>query len=206
MNKIDPKKLVSLLEVAYELRNREFKSPFSWADPSQGALWLREKITRTVLGMTNTPFGGDVVIGVEEDEKKGLRLVGLTDDQLKSFQDYDGIKGFIDGFSSLATNFDIYWGDYKSQNYVVLTIQEFDEMPVVCRKNGQSSGVMTKDDIYSRSKKAPYSTIKATDLEIREIVRMAADKEKSQLSGRGWKKAELVRPAQFYKEQIKDLK
>lgn len=206
MNKIDQKKLDSLLEVAYELRNREFKPPFSWADPPQGVLWLREKIARTILGMTNTPFGGDLIVGVEEGDKKGLSLTGVSDAQLESFQDFDGIKGFIDGFSSLATNFDIYWGEHKGQKYVVFTIQEFDEMPIVCRKNGQLAGVLTKDDIYARSKKAPYSTIKATDLEIREIVRMAADKEKSQLTGRGWKKADLLNPSQYYKKQVEDLK
>lgn len=138
MKKLPDKKIQSLIEVAYELRDREFKSAFSWADPKSS--WLREKVARAVLGMTNIKYGGNIIIGIKEDtngENKKMVLEGLTENQLEGFGDYDAIKGFIDGFSYLDTNFDMGWGEYEKKRYVVLTVAEFYEIPVICKKDGQ---------------------------------------------------------------------
>jgi len=206
MKKLSDKKIQSLIEVAYELRDREFKSAFSWIAPKSS--WLREKITRAVLGMTNLKYGGNIIIGIGEDtsgENKKLVLEGLTSSQLGSFGDYDAIKGFIDGFSYSDTNFDIGWGEYEKKRYVVFTVAEFYEIPAICKKNGQHKGVLQKEDIYARSKKGLYSTIKATELELREIIKMAADKEREALRERGYVKTGELTAEQFYKRQIKDL-
>lgn len=203
MKKLSDQQIKTLLEVAYELRNREFKSPFSWADSRSS--WLKEKVTRAILGMTNTKSGGNIIIGVEEDKNKRLILKGLTDNQLQSFEDYDGIKGFVDGFSYSDTIFNMAWGEYQKGKYVVVTVQEFYDVPLICKKDGQHKGILCKDDIYVRSKKAPYSTIRATELELREIVKMAADKERVELTQRGWVKSGELTTEEFYKKQIKDL-
>lgn len=155
--------------------------------------------------MTNTRSSGQIVIGVEEGKDKKLILTGLTDDQLKSFENYDGIKGYIDGFSHTETNFDISWGELKSKKYIVFTVQEFYEIPSICKKDGHEKDVLKKHTIYARSKKAPYSTIPVTDVELREIIHMAVDKEKSDLKLRGWIRAGEISPEDFYKSKIKDI-
>lgn len=203
MNKLSEEQLAPLLEAGYELRNREFKSPFSWTDAK--SRWLKEKVTRAVLGMTNTRSSGQIVIGVEEGKDKKLVLTGLTDDQLKSFDNYDGIKGYIDGFSHTETKFDISWGELKSIKYVIFTVQEFDETPSICKKDGKEKDVLRKNTIYARSKKAPYGTIPVTDVELREIIHMTVDKERSNLESRGWIRAGEVSPEDFYKSRIKDI-
>ncbi len=206
MKKLPDKKIQSLIEVAYELRDREFKSAFSWVDPKSS--WLREKVARAVLGMTNIKYGGNIILGIKEDtngENKKMVLERLTEDQLESFGDYDAIKGFIDGFSYLDTNFDMGWGKYEKKRYVVLTVAEFYKIPMICKKDGQHKGVLRKDDIYVRSRKGPYSTIRTTELELREIIKMAADKERVELRGRGYVKTGKLTTEQFYKQQIKDL-
>src|SRR4030042_5166116 len=111
--------------------------------------------------MTNTRYGGQVVVGIEVKDDRTITLKGVTDEQLKSFNDMDGIKGVVDGFSFTNTDFDINWGDHEGKKYVVFTIQEFAEIPAICRKNGDSKGVLTAYDIYARSKKAPYGSITA---------------------------------------------
>lgn len=203
MNKLADEQIAALLEARYEFRNMEFKSPFLWSDSS--SRWLREKVVRAVLGMTNTKLSGQIIIGIEEGKQKELILKGLTDNQLDSFQDYDHIKGYIDGFSHTETNFDISWGESKSKKYVVFTIQEFYEIPAICKKDGQEKNVLKKDVIYARSKKAPYSTIPVTDIELREIIHMAVDKEKNDLKTRGWTKKDDFLSEDFYKSKIKDI-
>jgi len=203
MNILTDEQMAALLEAGYELRSREFKSPFLWSDAN--SRWLKEKVTRAVLGMTNTRLSGQIIIGVEEGKQKELILRGLTDDQLDSFKNYDRIKGYIDGFSHTETNFDISWGESQSKKYVVFTIQEFYEIPAICKKDGQEKDILKKDIIYARSKKAPYSTIPVTDIELREIIHMAIDKEKNDLKTRGWTKNDEVLPEDFYKSKIKDI-
>ena len=203
MNKLTDEQMAALLEAGYELRNREFKSPFLWSDIN--SRWLKERVARAVLGMTNTRSGGQIIIGVEEGKKKELIPRGLTDNQSDSFKDYDGIKGYIDGFSHTETTFDISWGELQNNKYVVFTIQEFYEIPAICKKDGQEKDVLKKDVIYARSKKAPYGTIPVTDIELREIIHMAVDKEKYDLKTRGWIRKGGVSPEDFYKSKVKDI-
>jgi hypothetical protein len=203
MNKLTPEQINSLLEAGYELRALEFKSPFSWIDPA--SRWLKEKVTRAILGMTNTRFGGQIVVGIEEGKNGELVFKGLTEDELKSFEDYDRVKGYVDGFSYNDTNFDLAWGELQGKKYVVFTVQEFYEIPAICKDDGQEKDVLKRHQIYVRSKKAPYSTIPATETELREIIHMAVDKEKAELASRGWVKEGAQTPEQYYKEKIKDL-
>lgn len=188
-----------------ERRGLEFKEAFSWSDNDANA-WIREKSIRAILGLTNIPTGGRLVIGVKEENGKP-RITGLTSDQLSSFEAFDSIKGVVDGFSSVGTSFEILCGEYKSQDncihtVAVFAVNEFDEYPAVCKKNGQSSGTLVKDDIYTRAKIGAAATIKATDAELREMIRMAADKEKISLTKRGYTRDQAN---SVYDEQIEDL-
>jgi hypothetical protein len=204
MNKLTNDQIRLLLEAGYETRTREYKPSFSWNN-NEKSIWIKEKVTQAVLAMSNTRYGGQIVIGVIEGDGKRLVLSGLNKDEFNTFEDYDGIKGYIDGFSYTDSIFDISYGEHLSKMFVVLTIQEFNEIPLICKKNGQT-GVLRKDDIYVRSKKAPYSSIRATEPELREVIHMVVDKEKSDLISRNWIKKGVVNPDQFYKDQIKDLK
>lgn len=203
MKKLLDEQIAQLLEAGYELRNIEHKPPFGWnGEKSQ---WAMEKVIRAILAMTNTRYGGQIIIGIEVSDDRSINLKGVTDEQLKSFDDFDGVKGIVDGYSFINTDFDISWGVHESKKYVVITVQEFSEIPAICRKNGDSRGVLTVYDIYARSKKAPYGSIKATDAELREIIHMAVDKEKSNLKSRGWTNKSTISPEDFYNKQIKDL-
>lgn len=203
MKRLTNDQMAQMLEVGYELRNLEHKPPFGWND--NNSTWVKEKLTRAVLAMTNIRYGGQIIIGIDETKTKEIRLTGLTDVQLKTFEDFDGIKGFIDGFSYTNTDFDIEWGEHNGSKFVVITVQEFSEIPAICRKDGQTTGTLRKDDIYARSKRAPYSSIRVTETELREMIKMAIDKEKTDLKSRGYVKKSIVSPEEFYKKQIKDL-
>lgn len=203
MKKLLDEQIAQLLEAGYELRNIEHKPPFGWND--EKSQWVMEKVIRAILAMTNTRYGGQIIIGIEVSDDRSVNLRGVTDEQLKSFGDFDGVKGIVDGYSFTNTDFDISWGAHESKKYVVITVQEFSEIPAICRKNGDSRGVLTVYDIYARSKKAPYGSIKITDAEFREIIHMAVDKEKSNLKSRGWANKSTISPEDFYNKQIKDL-
>lgn len=202
MKEISKEQLAMLLEAGYETRSIEFKPPFLWSDIN--SRWLKEKVVRAVLGMTNIRLGGQIIIGVSENQNE-IILEGLTDEQLDSFNDYDGIKGYIDGFSYTGTIFDISSGFFENKKFIIFSIQEFYEIPAICKKNGQERDILKKDIIYTRSIKAPYSTIPVTDMELREIIHMAVDKEKYDLEVRGWIRKMGIEPEKFYKDNIQDI-
>lgn len=206
IKKFDEKELRNLIEAGYESRNLEYKPAFLWKNQTN-TLWIREWIVRSVLAMTNTRFGGRIILGISENKKKKtIKLTGVTDKQLDSFNDYDGIKGYVDGFSFSGTNFDLAWGKYQKRKFIIFSIQEFIDIPVICKKDGSSSNSpLRKFDIYSRSKLASYGSIRATDLELREIIRLAASKERGDLRSLGWVRKGEIAPPEFYEKQIKDL-
>jgi len=176
-----------IIEAGYETRNLEFKSPFLWDD--KDSLWLREKVIRTILGMSNTQDGGNIVIGVSEKDNQ-LEFVGITEDQLATFI-YDVIKGVVDGFASPSSSFDIAQASYKGNWYLVIGVSEFEEMPIICKNDGQyksSQGdyLLRRGDIYTRSRSGQAGTIRTTETEMREIIEIAVDKNQRRLLRRGW--------------------
>lgn len=187
----------------YERRDVEFKPPFAWTDTTSN--WAKEKVIRAVIGMSNTKGGGYVVIGVDETTDHKADLKGLDDTLLGSFEDYEAIKGAIDGFVYGYVDFQIGVAEYDNHKFAVIAVSEFEETPNLCKKNGQENGILVKDELYVRSKSSSPATIKATDLELREILKMAADKEKVELDARGFTKATEPNVVQYYKEINKDL-
>jgi len=85
MKKLSEEQIALLLEAGYELRNKEYKPPFRWDDDK--SKWAKDKVIRAVLAMTNTRYGGQIVIGIEVKDDRTVILKGVTDEQLKSFDD-----------------------------------------------------------------------------------------------------------------------
>jgi len=154
--------------------------------------------------MTNTFSGGRIVIGVTENLKtRKFELTGLTEEQLKSFENYDSIKSTVDGFSTIQTDFDIDKCIHEGKSYIVVTVREFTDIPTLCRKDG-TTDKLKKDDMYVRSKKAQYSTTRVSELEIREIVNMAVDKQTKDLQKRGWSR-NIPNVKDFYSKETEGV-
>lgn len=73
-----------LIALEYEQSGVEFKGPGSLSNGR-----LAAQVVKAVLGMANRRDGGVVIIGVEESEGR-LKPVGLTDEQLVTW-DYDKV-------------------------------------------------------------------------------------------------------------------
>jgi len=184
MREIPQEEFLKLIEAAHESRNIEFKPAFSWIDDN--SFWLRDKILRTILGLVNTPDGGYIVIGIEEDENKRPVFIGLNENQINSFS-YDDMKGKVDGFSSPNINFDVSMASYQEKKFVVIKVEEFDDMPIICRKDSQSENILKRGVIYCRSRSGPPQTMPVTEVEMRELMEIAVDKQQEKLRRRGYK-------------------
>lgn len=203
MIKMPLEDFLPLIEAGHETRNTEFKSPFTWGEDK--ALWLQEKVIKAVLGFSNTKDGGNIVIGITEEVNSSPQLVGLSKDKIRSFS-YDDIKGQIDSFGSSAISFMIKEAEYNDKCFIVMQVGEFEELPIICKKDSQTKDIMRRGDIYCRLLSGNISTDKATEKEMREIVEMAIDKGNRKLRKRGYILKQEQKVEDFFAQQIKDLK
>lgn len=184
MKQMATSNFLSLIAAGHENRHIEWKQTFSWND--KNSIWLKEKVIRAMMGFANTPDGGYIIVGIKEGGGKGPRLNGLTAEELSSFV-YDTIKDSVDGFSSSPIIFEIFFSIYKNKKFVIIRVEEFDELPVICKKNSQNRGVLKKGVIYCRSRGGSPKTIPVTETETRELIQRAVDKQQEILRRRGWR-------------------
>lgn len=191
MRHLAPEKFQEMIETGHETRNIEFKSSFAWSDDS--SVWMREKVIQTMLGMANTRDGGTIIIGAPEQNGAPDLTVGMTAPHLSSFDRYDDIKAKVDRFGS-NVSFSLADAEHAGRTFVVIGVQEFARMPVICKdtgtdhsKDGRGGFLLRKGEVYVRALVGPESTVRASDVEMAEIIEMAVDKSLRNLRGRGWR-------------------
>jgi len=198
MKKMSDEEFSKLIKAAHESRQIEFKSPFSWVDDN--SVWLREKVVRCILGMANTPDGGYLIIGIEEDVDKKPVFSGIEEDAVNTFN-YDVVKGVVDGYSFTGVNFEINQATYENKKFVALRVEEFDDIPVICKKDSQTEGTLKRGVVYCRSRSGPPKTIPVTETEMHEILQMAVDKQREHLKRRGYEYSQTEVDSELFKKQ-----
>ncbi len=170
----------TLLARGYESRGVEFKGPGARSDSV-----LLAKVARAAMGMANRRDGGFVIIGVD-DINRTLVPTGLTADQLRTWQ-YDDLAPAIAPFTdpTLQFDFEVLVSEHKS--FVVLTVHEFAELPVLCAKDYQvrieprprdpnarrTVEISRRGACYVRSRHKPETSEIPSQEEMRELLDLA---------------------------------
>jgi predicted HTH transcriptional regulator len=116
-----------IMSLSRELRGVEFKGP----GPSSNRR-LFAQVVKGVLGMANRRDGGRVIIGVE-DHGNTLRPVGLNETNLASWN-FDDVADRMAVYADPNVNFDLEVREYNGNRYVVLQVEEFADVPVLCKR------------------------------------------------------------------------
>ena len=186
------------IEAGKETRHLEYKESVSWDE-----MPIKLKITKSILGMSNTKDGGSIIIGMEEQADKSYKPLGVTATHLSSFQKTDEIKDFVSNYADPYVEFEINVEQYDSKNFVIINITEFEELPIICKK--PYPDILRRGTIYVRSKRGKPETIEVpTEVEMREIIEMAVDKANLKLYKRGYQIAGKTNDEQLYNIEIKD--
>jgi len=127
--------------------------------------WNKQSIVKDILAMANTLDGGRIVFGIEDDP---VNRVGLTDDQLETF-DQEVMKDQIDPYADPDVQFDVSIAEGQDGfRYIVLTIQPFTLLPVICSKGGED---VSAGRIYIRPRGGrPQSREVRSSAELRDIL------------------------------------
>lgn len=196
-----------ILAIGREQPTVEFKGPGPKSDKH-----LFAKVTRAVLGMANRRDGGFVIVGVKEDQS-GLALAGLTAEQLASWS-YDNLA---DGFASYAepsVEFDREVIKYKRKKFLVIRVEGFTEVPVLCKKgyNKDREVILRDGACYIRPRRKPETIEVSTYADMRDLIDLATDKSlrrfiaRAQAAGIPVTTHKTVSDEDLFEEQNKDFK
>jgi len=166
-----------LLTLEHEIPGVEFKGPGPRGDD-----YLRAKVARAVMGMTNRRDGGIVIIGVEE--RGGvLNPAGLSQNDVGSWRNNDRVIDALASYMNPPAIFDLSIREFQEKKFVVLEVHEFADIPTICKKqyqrdhqSGHHEVVLREGACYTRSRHKP-ETVEIFTLEhMRELLDRAVEK------------------------------
>lgn len=190
--------LEGLINYPNEERWLEFKHSTPWSNRR-----FRAKIVKTILGLSNVRNGGWIIIGKDNDGTPS----GMSQVDFDSYNQ-DDMKTIVDNYADPLARFDLLPFTNGGLRFLIIKVYEFDEIPVVCKK--EYSAIMRKGALYTRSTGKPETIEVPSQTEMREILKMAKTK-----AVRLWfeEMAEVGAPIppvgdsdDRYKEEISDLR
>jgi predicted HTH transcriptional regulator len=156
-----------ILALGHETRGIEFKGPGALSNGR-----LAAQVVRAVLGMANQRDGGLVIIGVENNGGV-LNSVGLSEVDLATWE-YDLIADQIARYADPSVSFEREIKEYNSARYVLLTIEEFADIPVLCKR--PYPDVLREGACYVRSRRKPETSEIPTFADMRDLLELATEK------------------------------
>lgn len=169
--------LDDLFALKHELPGVECKGPGPRGDD-----YLRAKVARAIMGMSNRRDGGIVIIGIE-DRNSQLHPVGLSPQDAISWRNYDHVASALASYMSPPASFRLYMHEVAGKEFALLEVSEFADVPIICKKgyarnhaSGHSEVVLREGAIYIRGRLKP-ETVETSSLErMRELLDLAVEK------------------------------
>ena len=162
-----------LLKPGYERQGVEFKGPGKRTNPPFLAI-----VARAIMGMANRRDGGLVIIGIDSDS---LDPVGLEDDFADTWT-YDELAASVNEYASPSVSLDLEVKLYQERKFIIIEVHEFDDIPILCRKDYQltnvkkAAPVLRRGACYVRSRSKPETSEIPSEEEMRELLELAIDK------------------------------
>jgi len=158
-----------------EERNLEYKQSMSWAETA-----TRVKVAKSAMAMANISDGGYIVFGVKKNGEV-YEPEGMQEDHADSFKQ-DDVMEWVNNYADPYVELTVTVAERDSKHFVIIQIQEFDQLPVVCKKNGED---LKRGDIFTRSRRKYETARIGSQTEMREIIDLSMNKEIRRLRSRG---------------------
>ena len=164
-----------LISHGREERNLEYKQSMSWSD-----IATKVKVTKSAMAMANISDGGYIVFG-EKKNGEVYEPEGMQKDHADSFKQ-DDVMDWVNKYADPYVELIVSVEKRDGKRFVVIQIQEFDQLPVVCKKDGED---LKCGDVFTRSRRKYETARVGSQTEMREILDLAVDKEIRRLRSRG---------------------
>lgn len=167
--------IVQWLDTGAEPKNFDYKVGFRWQDKTEQTLG----IVSDIMGFSNTRDGGVLIIGFNGQSKD---FSGEPDRWWESF-DTTNVMDTVNKYCEPRVNVTVSIKptfSYKSKNgpLVILEISEFDAVPIICVKDGNTSAnenIFRKSQIFIRTNRASTESISNPD-DMRDLINRATIK------------------------------
>jgi predicted HTH transcriptional regulator len=155
------------IETGFESPEIEFKESAHW--PA-----LRWRIVRTLLGMANLPDGGVILIGASE---RGAlwESSGITDEDFATY-DSDSIVALVDAHASPSVRVQTAVHTQRDVSFLVIAVDEFDEVPIVCKKDGPQGSQIVEGQVYVRPPGLPRTERVRHAQQMHDLLEVAAER------------------------------
>lgn len=157
-----------IVQLGKEGTSTEFKKALSW-----GGDEFKAKIAKAILGFSNVKDGGRIIIGVDELPDKTFEFNGMSDAEIATWR-FDDVASFVNNYADPFVQFIGEQVVFDGKKFVVITVSEFPDIPVICKKDGKSN--LRKGAIYTRTHRMPETAEVPSQTELREILDLATVK------------------------------
>ncbi len=165
---MDENEFLELKRLGREGRSLESKRSMPWKDAE-----FKAKIVKSVLAFSNVRDGGRIIIGVERQDDGTPKWVGVCPEDLATY-DEDAVAAHVAEFADPYAKVRLERQPDDGTIYIIIQVDEFDDVPVVCRKDGREK--LRRGAMYTRSHRIPESVEVPSQTEMREILDMATEK------------------------------
>lgn len=184
------KELEELLEGGIETPHIDYKGPCEWDINT---------FAKDILAMANIEGGGRLIIGVAE-KGVGYERVGMAATQIATFN-YDNMRDQFASYAAPNVKFSVAFPEDKNGlHFVVITVDEFDEIPVICIKSNERAGTKAPVIYYRNTDKKIESGQISNYHDLRNLIERSAIKIRDR-----WKHIGLSAPDNIKKALDEEL-
>ncbi|MFA5158120.1 MAG: ATP-binding protein [Patescibacteria group bacterium] len=156
--------LEQLLEGQSETQRIEFKRSCPW-----GVITF----AKDILALSNVRDGGYIIIGVEDEN---CQRIGVTVEDAETYK-IDDMKDQMAPFADPHVLFEkVAITDKNGLDFIVIKVDQFREIPTICKRNDQNAGIHEGNLYYRNSNRRAESAVVSNSYDMRDIVEMAAIK------------------------------
>jgi hypothetical protein len=161
-------RVVNALDRCQESQGIDFKESAPWES-------LKWRIILTALAMGNLRDGGIIVIGASE-RGTSWELTGIKSEHLETY-DVDIIIDVINKYASPNVDLDIVIVKYgNGAEFLAVQIREFNDTPIVCKKNGPQGKNIVEGAVYVRPPGIAKTTRVMKASQMHDLLELAAEK------------------------------
>jgi predicted HTH transcriptional regulator len=156
---MNTEELESLLQAQTETPSVEFKGACNWD---------AAKLAKDILAISIVQDGGTVIIGVDDQTyvRQGVTAAQKSTFALETMKDQ--MAAYADPHVNFLVEFPI---DADGKEYVVIRVFQFEEIPVICRKDGTDTRAGV---VYYRNKnRRVESAAVSNSYDMRDIIELA---------------------------------
>jgi predicted HTH transcriptional regulator len=118
---------IEALEFPAELAGVEFKGNYDFET-------LKFKITKTAMALANLRDGGQIIVGVSQDDSRNFVVEGITPTNVQSFI-HEVVYEFVNRYASPPVELRVLQVPFEGKEFAVISVSPFERTPVVCRRN-----------------------------------------------------------------------